>query len=815
MSSTGHASAPHRANFAPDTPPPTREALIELAGRGRPWVASSALAAALTAAPRDAGLRFLLARSLAELGLRTLAHEQLDALPDAARALPEGVALAKTIDALHHDREDAERRLARARAAATVLVARSVDLADALEEWERRDTQRERFVARDGNVVWRRVDAHEPHAWRDLADRRDDARAAADRLLAPHAERAPGPVTIEGLRPPWIFLELAPRLVPDATGYHPEIVLLHEDPLELLDGLSMGDTAEHLARANVRVFVGPDAASQYAAWARARFALEPLGPVAPAPWTERPVSPPIAQLTTSLRAEQGEALARRRAEVESLYAGRDASWWSARYASALATDFDEPLRVLIPTCRYTTFVHHAAEDLRRAFTRLGADARLLIEPDDHARLSNLGYLDAVASHRPDLIVLINYPRRSGPFPANVPFVCWIQDQMPHLLDPRVGRSQTPLDFLCGHLYPHLFERYAYPIERAMSVPVVVDANKFHAEPAPAALLERHAGEIAYVSHHSESPGDMRDRLKREVRDERLGRVVDWVHDRLTELVTQMHSRIVLADVASELPDVLRQHLGAQPKPTDVASVKAQVIDPLGERIVRHQTLRWAASIAQRRAWRLNIYGRGWDKGDFADHARGELPHGESLRACYQSASVHLHASPSTVVHQRVMECAASGGLPLCRLTCQMLASQAMVDAALSGAPGDTPIPVTDSPGLMDWCAQTQRLALGSPATFTPHAADLARQRALAPTGKLDWTARWLLGDFAETTFWDEASLERLIERAVTRPAWRENLSAGIRARVHERATTDALAGAIVRQVERSLHAASPQTAAAA
>src|SRR6185295_13062943 len=84
--------------------------------------------------------------------------------------------------------------------------------------------------------------------------------------------------------------------------------------------------------------------------------------------------------------------------------------------------------------------------------------------------------------------------------------------------------------------------------------------------------------------------------------------------------------------------------------------------------LRHQTVAWAAELARERGWRLRLYGRGWaEVPELAEFARPEVSHGEALRACYRATAAHLHVSIYTLAHQRVMECALSGGLPLSRL----------------------------------------------------------------------------------------------------------------------------------------------------
>lgn len=54
-------------------------------------------------------------------------------------------------------------------------------------------------------------------------------------------------------------------------------------------------------------------------------------------------------------------------------------------------------------------------------------------------------------------------------------------------------------------------------------------------------------------------------------------------------------------------------------------------------------------------------------------------------------------------------------------------------------------------------------------------------------------AGWLMGDLADTTLTDPKALEARIERALNRPAWRENVSRGIAHRDRSLLTHDAQA----------------------
>ena len=88
---------------------------------------------------------------------------------------------------------------------------------------------------------------------------------------------------------------------------------------------------------------------------------------------------------------------------------------------------------------------------------------------------------------------------------------WVQDAMPHQLDRRVGEAMGELDFVAGNLRTELFWRFAYPQDRALDGPIVASGAKFHDGPVTDEQRSRLACDVAYVSHHSETPAAMHSR----------------------------------------------------------------------------------------------------------------------------------------------------------------------------------------------------------------------------------------------------------------------------------------------------------------
>lgn len=812
-----------------------RAEILTLGSQRRPWAFLPIALRALRVAPNDLELRAAIALNLAWLGLVTPARELLLTLPPEARALPDVQRLLAALPTDRRDVIDAQSLIATCRTNLDALLARperihainADDLRARFDAWADALPAQTWLRAVGGNIVRRLAPGSDawtpeswaPESWLGLADQRAAAASFADHNLAFKPGDMPGPFTIEGIDPPWVLERLLAATPPQPIGYAPRISILQADPRELLDGLAHSDLASHLAHTRVELFVGPDAGAVFERTIASRVGLVNAGPCIVTTGVRARTAPPADAVVSRALAARAEAIESARTRLDAIYGPRDLAWWRDRFRAALSGN-GEPLRVLIPTCRYTTFVQHASRDLAGAFERMGLRAEILIEPDDSSRLSATGYLHAIERSRPDLVVLANYTRTllGTHLPANLPWITWIQDGMQHLFDSKVGRAMGPLDFAAGHIFPELVRDFGYAPDRCMPVPVVADTAKFHPAPVDHALARKASCDVAYVSHHSETPGDMHDRLIRDGAVDRaavpmLTRIRDAIEAAVASDLSTPIQRTIAAVVAREL----RAMCGDRPDPALRASVLRQYALPMAERVARHRALQWTSAICARRKWSFRLYGNGWERHPtLAAHAAGPLEHGESLRASYQAARCHLHVSITAPVHQRVMECALSGGLPVVRLHRDALGApylRACLAALRRERPHRADHPdnwrgwnVADHPELMALTALTQRLGL--PAADAVHCNPVWAEQADAMELSLpiELDPAWLLVDAAAVGFWDESSLERVLDRAITNAPWREAHARAIAARVRSRLTHDVLAARLVALVARSLGA---------
>lgn len=810
---TAHPTTPGPAPEAARTRRYTRDDVLRFGRTAPPWEFIPVAVVALRAAPDDPAVRFHFAAALGRLGLRTLALEQLAAAERRAGADPAIAALRSAIEPLPDDLLPHAARLANLAGNLEALGRRAADLLPHVDRWRTAAREERAYRAIDGNIVRRAADHTDPSTWRHLADHAGAAARFADQHLGP-AHKPAAPITLEGIDPPWLLRRIDAATPPDAAGFQPRLLLLQADPLEALDGLSLADLRNLLASPRCILLAGPDAAARLGAWMRARLDQRLTGPYIPMLGVRTPIPEPgRAEITGALAAQAREA-AELRAELASRDASRTTAVRAARLDHALGDAASgrppaEPLRVLLPTCRFTTFLQHAAADLAEAFRSLGHHAEILIEPDDHTQLSTISYLRELERLDPDLVVMINYTRAQVPdvIPPGVPVVCWAQDLMPHLFTPESGAAQGPMDFLAGHADESLFTRCGFSRDRVVASPVVASESKFHTGPIDPDLRARFDCEIACVMHHSPTPEALHDRLKREsARDPHAAQVLD----RLLPLCIDIATRSIEVNPYAALRDAVARTLREHHPLGDHADIQGATLRqyalPVADRAFRHQALQWAAAVARRRGWRLRLHGKGWESHPtLAPLAAGPVEHGEHLRACYAAARVHLHLCLSTLMHQRTFECALSGGLPILRPVRDSLAalhSRAKLALADSGAVPFGAVPdlggdlysFADSTESLQYAAATQRLGvpLQWPGVLI-QPERLPAMRRLQPSQPLETDPSWVFGDLAQIAFTDEASLETLVDRAIDRPDWRDAVSASIAGRVRQRLTHAALA----------------------
>ncbi|MBI4579580.1 MAG: hypothetical protein HY718_07760, partial [Planctomycetes bacterium] len=463
---------------------------------------------------------------------------------------------------------------------------------------------------------------------------------------------------------------LVPRLhaATDCTYLHysPAIYIIEPNVRALALALRLFDWSAALADDRVVLKAGPAAWDDWLALMHRDEELPEPGQVVSLtrwPGDRRPSADDYLQ---RLKHHRRAVYQQRRADADHLYTGRDAAWWVRRYEAATHGD-GEPLRVLCMTCRHTTFLRHSMCDLETALRRAGLRTKFVMESRDHTSMPGAVMMRHFKTFAPDLVLVIDHHRCEMPerFIANVPYVCWIQDELPRLYSTAAGRSLGPLDFTIGFGRDACVSQFGYPPGRFMPCSLAVDPNKFAPTEGAATPDPQLRCDVVYIGHQAETPADLHARVRAQL-EPPINSLVDAFYE---EMLPRMQAPPfngahdldrLLREVAQKAGIVLSDD-GSRTR------LLGAYVRPLADRVLRHATLEWVADWADATGHTLHLYGRNWEQHPrLGRFARGEARHGRHFGEIVRSAAINLHCGLNLALHQRVLETSIAGGFLLVR-----------------------------------------------------------------------------------------------------------------------------------------------------
>lgn len=340
------------------------------------------------------------------------------------------------------------------------------------------------------------------------------------------------------------------------------------------------------------------------------------------------------------------------------------------YQSLTASDFSQAIRgkagrapkVLLLTTRFSTVLQHSTRDTAEAFRQLGWDTHLIIEPADHHALSRVGIRQVLAEFKPDLVFQIDHHRfeHADLFPANLPFVNWIQDLLPHLMTPETGKKLSLRDFVLTPSRQRWIEEYAYPPRQCM------EFRKLTRIPPRPISWTSHNNRVTYVSNWSQLPSTIHQELlagtSGQARD-----VIDLACQEMIAVYEAGQSLSTPGDVRRILLHTMQQ-LQVTAEEKVVRLTTTRLFDRMNNVLFRQQGLRWARQACQMLGLELKIHGTGWEKHpDFADCAAGTVDYGSDLEELTRRSAINLVLEPFVCIsHQRFLDAIVAGGFCLIR-----------------------------------------------------------------------------------------------------------------------------------------------------
>lgn len=480
-------------------------------------------------------------------------------------------------------------------------------------------------------------------------------------------------------------------------------------------------------------------------------------------------------------------------------------------ADVLAGRAGRKPRVMLLTTRFSTVLQYSTRDTARGFEEAGWDAHVVIEPSPSHRLYQPALRRAMHEFRPDLVFQIDHLRHEhgALFPPGLPFVCWIQDHLPHLKTAEAGRKVGPLDFVLTDAPSTYVRTYGYPRRQCLPLPKLTSI-----QPETPAAVDEWENDIAFVSNASATPDTLFAAAEQEFRETPAAVPI------LREVGRQILEIYAAGGCVQTYNDVLKLVHDSSPAVDGetLLQVARWLTHPFNDSLYRQQALSWVAAAARGAGWRLAIYGNGWERNkDFAAYARGPIAYGSPLEALTRRTKVNLQVVPYPCLHQRLLDGLAAGGFFLARKHVSDVAPQAMSNLlaehflpavrTLDAARASAPPPVRER---FETLVAECRSCLCSMGAEDPieMVRDLEEASLIVPGADI-------LPHFAEMAFDSEASLRERLLRFIGDAGARRTIAAAQREDIASRFSYAAGMGRVAEFVARGLSRASTRDLARA
>ena len=616
-----------------------------------PYAVAEASAALASANADDFVARLHYVRALMALGLGAVAQRVAATIPPQHLA----DAVRNQLLATTPGHTPWASRARRFRANAAALLGRYPEYASLLAAWDHAAPRFELHLASDANAFI--LDTAVNPLWKGFLRGLNDHRAGNQVWNFDKTQNAmPHPVVFDGLGYGWLLPHVLATTANSCLAYSCAVYVVEPDPVALCMLMHIHDLQSVFASDRVRLFLGADALADFRSSFETRRSWTPPAHVLVCPLTRAPLTiQPVCEAILATRAASQQSV---KAKIDAYYSDKDAAYWHRRYTEA--ANGGPPLRVLGLTTRYSTVLKHSMEEMRQAACATGIDMQVAMEPDDASLESST--LEMIASLKPDLLFQISRMRYENPaLPANVPFICWDQDNLPCMRTPAATASLDSLTFVAGHGAVFGFGHLNWPAENCIFFHPAGATFRYSAAAAPADLLAQHACDISYVSNASETPAALARR-----------QASRWSQDSaLAALFEQCVAKVTADSYAGIVWDLLPLQTFVRATAPTLAETLvhelAMDLKTLADRLFRHAALDWVSRwcIAQGKTFRL--YGCGWEgHATLARHAAGPARQGDELRAIYQGSKINLQLTENGFIHSRALDGLAAGGFFLNR-----------------------------------------------------------------------------------------------------------------------------------------------------
>ena len=322
---------------------------------------------------------------------------------------------------------------------------------------------------------------------------------------------------------------------------------------------------------------------------------------------------------------------------------------------------ERALRILLVTCKFSTFVQYCTRDAARGFEALGHQTRTMIEKDSIDRPSSLDTMRNVASFKPDVIFMIDYLRTyfGSILHKSIPFVCWVQDQLPHLFNEQAAKAIGKRDIvLLGYDFKQPLLELDYPRGNLFRLPLPTNSKVYRPMKLSKKEMEKYHCEVSYVSHASAPPEQAFTDLLSQVSDLETKEILKVMFELVKERFYTEKDCYSEEDYESLLLEAEER------KGVTITNSKARAVilsrfwHVVGNAFRKQLPLEWVAEDG----YDLRLYGRNWQNHPrLSKYAQGIARNGQELCRIYNASQINIQVCAGGNLHPRLIDGLASGG----------------------------------------------------------------------------------------------------------------------------------------------------------
>ncbi len=334
------------------------------------------------------------------------------------------------------------------------------------------------------------------------------------------------------------------------------------------------------------------------------------------------------------------------------------------------------LRVLLYASRFTTYLQYSIRDIAEGFRLIGHKTFIQIEDDDAGvGIRKEMFLKNLVDFKPDILFEINHFRHECYWiPKSIPFITWVQDLMPHIINLNKSSLITNCDYIFSfsqHWIDHIFK--AHPIlknKKIQCLPITASNNIYY--PLPSCKKKY---DITFISHLPDPALTflpIRDGIKiPEIKSNSDAIFIRQLIDDLDDISITQLFQIQAKDPARKKFVMKICHKLNIPLSDEVLKLTKPLDDnKVISRFSRHVFMLMKTKpveVLVKSDYEIMVFGRNWNKYSlFKNIAMGIIKNGKALNRIINESRINLNLSPGTSYHMKAPEVIATNSFMLTR-----------------------------------------------------------------------------------------------------------------------------------------------------